>query len=144
LDVRAIVKAERGNYERALRDVQEAIEPGHPSAFANQATILERMGRLREALTSLDLAVEQSGDAVVWARRGLLREAWRRRRKLEEGGRRSCWPMWRKGCGGLGSRAIQVGMLRSSWWDPECRFGCMGIRETKRLDTQRKWMSEKR
>jgi Flp pilus assembly protein TadD len=68
----------------------------------NQATILERAGRLREALASLDRAIEERPDeAMAWAKRGLLRErlgdlegarrdlreAWRRRRKLEEEGR---------------------------------------------------------
>ena len=101
-NMRAIVEAERGNYERALRDIERAIERGHPSGFVNRATILERAGRLREALASLDQAMEdRPGDAMVWAKRGLLRErlgdlegarrdlweAWRRRRELEEEGR---------------------------------------------------------
>jgi tetratricopeptide (TPR) repeat protein len=101
-NMRAIVEAERGNYARALRDIREAIERGHPSGFVNQATILERAGRLQEALASLDRAIEERPDDVMaWAKRGLLRErlgdlegarrdlreAWRRRRKLEEEGR---------------------------------------------------------
>ena len=101
-NMRAIVEAERGNYERALRDIERAIELGHPSGFVNRANILERAGRLREALASLDRAIaDRPGDPLILAKRGLLRErlgdpegarrdlreAWRRRRELEEEGR---------------------------------------------------------
>ena len=100
-NVRAIVEAERGDYARALQDIERAIERGHPFGFVNRANILERAGRLREALASLDRAIaDRPGDLLALAKRGLLRErlgdpegarrdlreAWRRRRELEEEG----------------------------------------------------------
>jgi len=97
--LRATARLLQGAYEQALDDIEQAITLGHSSGYRNKAIILEKAGRLEEAVASWNLALESSrNDALALAWRGLLLEklgrkedaladlnrAWKRRKKLGE------------------------------------------------------------
>ncbi len=74
-NMRAIVLSEQGAYERALADIDRAIEMGHPSGHQNKAVILEMAGREAEAMACWDQVLKGNPrDALALCRRGLLLE----------------------------------------------------------------------
>ncbi len=98
-NMRAIMLAEQGAYQRALADIERAIEMGHRSGHQNKAVILEMAGRLQEATASWDRVLKaKPKDAMALCRRGLLLErtgkkeqarqdlerAWKGRKALDE------------------------------------------------------------
>lgn len=96
-NMRAIVLCEQGEYERALADIERAIELGHGSGHRNKAIILEMVGEIQEAIACWDQALKaRPKDPMALCRRGLLLEragrteqalrdlerAWKERRAL--------------------------------------------------------------
>jgi tetratricopeptide (TPR) repeat protein len=75
---RAIAYFERGDYEKALEDLDKFLElnPDHASAWDNRGVTLERLGRYEEALGSYDKAIELNPThANAWYNRGVTLES---------------------------------------------------------------------
>ncbi len=98
-NMRAIVLAEQGAHDRALADIDRAIELGHRSGLSNKAIILEMAGKPEEAVACWEQVLKaKPKDAMALCRRGLLLErvgkreqarqdleaAWKSRRSLGE------------------------------------------------------------
>jgi tetratricopeptide (TPR) repeat protein len=65
----AYPKADAGDYDGALAELESglAARPEHPALLYHRACILARAGRLDEARTSLDRALELDPDLQKWA-----------------------------------------------------------------------------
>ncbi len=72
-NLRAILYSTQGEQERALEEIERAIELGHPEARKNKAIILEKAGRDEEAMNCwAKILNTQPNDALALCRRGLL------------------------------------------------------------------------
>ena len=65
----AYPKADAGDFEGALAELEAGLDvrPEHPALLYHRACILARAGRLDEARTSLDRALELDPDLQKWA-----------------------------------------------------------------------------